>query len=221
MRADRLIAVVLLLQARGRMTAPDLAARLGVSVRTIYRDLDALSTAGVPVYADRGAGGGISLPDGYRLDLTALNREEASALFLSTMPGPLADLGGGHILEAALRKVSAALPAGARHEAEQARQRLHLDPAEWWQTHEPVPHLRVVQEAVWQDRRLRLRYRRRDGSSASRLVDPCGLVAKTGVWYLVAAAVATGDSGDLRVFRVSRVEGDRGDRRDCPPPEGL
>ena len=187
MRADRLIALALLLQARGRMTAPELAARLEVSVRTIYRDLDALSAAGVPVYADRGTGGGISLPDGYRLDLTALNREEASALFLSTLPRPLADLGAGQVLEAALRKLSAALPPAARSEAARLRERLHLDPAEWWQTHEPVPHLRAIQEAVWHDRRLRLTYRRRDGSSASRLVDPYGLVAKASVWYLVAA----------------------------------
>jgi predicted DNA-binding transcriptional regulator YafY len=190
MRADRLIALVLLLQARRRITAPDLAARLEVSVRTIYRDLDALSAAGVPVYAARGTGGGVSLPDGYRLDLTALHRDEASALFLSAVPGPLTDLGAGQVLEAALRKLSAALPAGARHEAERARQRLHLDPAEWWQTHEPVPHLRLVQEGVWQERRLRLTYRRRDGSTATRVVEPYGLVAKAGVWYLVAADAA-------------------------------
>jgi predicted DNA-binding transcriptional regulator YafY len=194
-RADRLITLVLLLQARGRMTAPDLAARLEVSARTIYRDLDALSAAGVPVYADRGTGGGISLPDGYRLDLTALNRDEASALFLSSVPQPLGDLGAGQVLEAALRKLSAALPPAARIEADRVRQRLHLDPAEWWQTHEPVPHLRAIQEAVWQDRRLRLSYRRRDGNAASRLVDPYGLVAKASVWYLVAA-LATGDTKD-------------------------
>jgi predicted DNA-binding transcriptional regulator YafY len=166
------------------------------------------------VYAERGTGGGISLPDGYRLDLTALNREEASALFLSTLPGPLVDLGAGRVLDAALRKLSAALPAPARAEAARLRQRLHLDPAEWWQTHEPVPHLRSLQEAVWQDRRLRLAYRRRDGRRAGRLVDPYGLVAKAGVWYLVAAPVpegeavspAQGASPPVRVFRVSRVE---------------
>ncbi len=223
MRADRLIALILLLQARGRVTAPELAAQLEVSARTIYRDLDALSAAGVPVYAERGTGGGIALPDGYRVDLTALNREEASALFLSSVPGPLADLGAGQVLDAALRKLSAALPAAARQEAEAARQRVHLDPAEWWQTHEPVPYLRTIQEAVWQDRRLRLSYRRRGGGVATRLVDPYGLVAKASVWYLVAAdaedAVGVDSAAQAgqdpaaqvpamepRVFRVSRVE---------------
>src|SRR5207249_2102197 len=136
----------------------------------------------------------------------------ASALFLSTIPGPLADLGGGQVLEAALRKLAAALPAAARSEAARLRQRLHLDPAEWWQTHEPVPHLRAIQEAVWHDRRLRLTYRRRDGSRATRLVDPCGLVAKAGVWYLVAAAVpdatrATGQDHALGDEPAERTSG--------------
>jgi predicted DNA-binding transcriptional regulator YafY len=215
MRADRLIALVLLLQGRGRITAPELAERLEVSVRTIYRDLDALSAAGVPVYADRGTGGGISLSDGYRLDLTALNRDEASALFLSTVPRPLADLGAGQVLDAALRKLSAALPAGARLEAERARQRLHLDPADWWQAHEPVPHLRTIQEGVWREQRLRLTYRRRDGNSTTRLVDPYGLVAKASVWYLVAAdtgaaasAATHGTSDTARVAETPAAAGE-------------
>jgi predicted DNA-binding transcriptional regulator YafY len=189
-RADRLIALTLLLQARGRVTADELAERLEVSARTIYRDLDALSAAGVPVYAERGKGGGVSLPDGYRLDLTALNRAEAGALLLSAVPGPLADLGVTDVLEGALRKLTAALPAASVQEAERARQRIHLDPAEWWQTREPVPHLRTLQEAVWLDRCVRLTYERRGGAAAPRLVDPYGLVAKASVWYLVGADVS-------------------------------
>jgi predicted DNA-binding transcriptional regulator YafY len=220
MRADRLIALVLLLQARGRMTAAELAERLEVAERTIYRDLDALSAAGVPVYAERGTGGGIELPDGYRLDLTALNRQEASALFLSTLPGPLADLGAGAVLDAAMQKLSAALPLDARQEAERVRQRLHLDPADWWRAPEPVPHLRTIQEAVWHDRRLRLTYQRPGRPPSERVVEPYGLVAKASIWYLVAAdpraageaaarpaddAPAAPPVGEVRVFRVSRI----------------
>jgi predicted DNA-binding transcriptional regulator YafY len=216
MRADRLIALVLLLQARGRMTATELAERLDVTVRTIYRDLDALSAAGVPVYAERGIGGGVALPDGYRLNLTALNRQEASALFLSAQPGPLADLGAEHVLEAALQKLSAALPSATRQEAEHARQRLHLDPASWWRAPEPVPYLQMIQEAVWHDRRLRLTYGRHRRPPSERVVEPYGLVAKASIWYLVAAEVAADEpeadaasesygGSIMRMFRVSRI----------------
>lgn len=215
MRADRLIALVMLLQARGRMTAAELADRLEVTTRTIYRDLDALSTAGVPVYAERGTGGGIELPDGYHLDLTALNREEASALFLSAVTGPLADLGGGVVLDAALHKLAAALPLTTRREAERARERLHVDPAEWWRTPEAVPHLATIQDAVWRDRRLRLTYQRPGRTPTERVVEPYGLVSKASIWYLVAAVVPDPegaadppepDDSDVRVYRVSRVQ---------------
>ncbi|MGH2367566.1 MAG: helix-turn-helix transcriptional regulator [Chloroflexota bacterium] len=231
MRADRLIALILLLQARGRMTARDLAKRLEVSVRTIHRDLDALSTAGIPVRAEPGPGGGIVLPDRYRLDLTALNREEARSLFLGTGAAPLADLAVGAVLEGALRKLSAALPAATRGAAERAGQRLLVDPSPWWQKPPPVPaHLRTIEEAVWQDRRLRISYAPSGGGAADRLIDPYALVAKHGVWYLVgasaagptdqsrpvdessatggcntAAALGQADLPVPRVFRVSRV----------------
>jgi predicted DNA-binding transcriptional regulator YafY len=198
------------------MTATELADRLDVTVRTIYRDLDALSAAGVPVFAERGIGGGVALPDGYRLNLTALNRQEASALFLSAQPGSLADLGAEHVLEAALQKLSAALPSATRQEAEHARQRLHLDPASWWRAPEPVPYLQVIQESVWHDRRLRLTYGRPGRPPRERLVEPYGLVAKASIWYLVAAQVtddpsetdqAPNTDGDsvMRMFRVSRI----------------
>jgi predicted DNA-binding transcriptional regulator YafY len=210
-RADRLIALALLLQARGRMTADDLAARLEVSVRTVYRDLDALSAAGVPVYADRGPGGGVTLPDGYRVDLTALNPSEAIALFLSAMPGRLVDLGVGTLLEGAMRKLAAALPADTRRQAERARERVHVDPAGWWWgKFEPLPHLETIRDAVNQDRRLRLGYTRPTGEDVSRLVDPLGLVVKVNVWYLVARLAeplpAThSQDEELRVFRISRL----------------
>ena len=222
MRADRLIALALLLQARGRMTAEDLAARLEVSVRTVYRDLDALSAAGVPVYADRGPGGGITLPDGYRVDLTALNPHEASALFLSAAPGRLVDLGVDAVLEGALRKLSAALPENTRQQAERVRQRIHVDPSGWWWgKYEPLPHLRTVQDALTHDRRLLLHYTRPGGEEVARVVDPLGLVVKVNVWYLVARPVdpaerepsqdpsttpeKESETEDLRVFRISRL----------------
>lgn len=250
MRADRLIALVMLLQARGRMTAAELAERLEVTPRTIYRDLDALSTAGVPVYAERGTGGGIELPDGYRLDLTALNREEASALFLSAAPGPLADLGGGLVLEVALHKLAAALPLSMRREAERARERLHVDPAEWWRTPETVPHLATIQDAVWRDRRLLLTYQRPGRPPSEQVVEPYGLVAKASIWYVVAAVVpdpdvatdppdgewskvSAADGGspsndrpaagrsDVRVYRVSRVQAAELAPETCRRPLGF
>jgi predicted DNA-binding transcriptional regulator YafY len=200
MRADRLLSLLLLLQTRGRMTARELAERLEVSERTIYRDITALGIAGVPVYAERGPGGGCCLLDGYRTTLTGLSEAEVRTLLMSTVSRPLADLGLGPALDAALLKLLAALPSARRSEAERARQRLHVDTAGWGQGEEPVPQLRTVQEAVWQDRRLRIRY----GSPrdiSERVVDPYGLVVKAGIWYLVACS-----DGEMRMFRVSRIQ---------------
>ena len=200
MRADRLLSLLLLLQSRGRMTAADLARRLEVSERTVYRDISALSTAGVPVYAERGPGGGCMLMDGYRTNLTGLTGDEARTLFMAGTSRALTELGLGGALDAALLKVLAALPAAHRQEAERARQRLHLDPAGWNQSEEEVPHLRVIQEAVWRDRRLRLTHRRGDGEVVERVVDPLGLVAKASIWYLVSRV-----EDEMRVFRLSRT----------------
>jgi predicted DNA-binding transcriptional regulator YafY len=204
----------MLLQTKGRVTAQSLADELEVSERTVYRDLDALSAAGVPVYAQRGPGGGCALLDSYRTTLTGLAEDEVRALFMLTIPGPLAELGVSQELKAALLKVSAAVPAAYRREIENVRQRIHLDAAVWFQPEEPVPHLRTIQVAVWEDRRLAMTYRRGDGSLVERLVEPYGLVAKAGVWYLVRVV-----KGHLGVYRVSRVQTaelteERFDRRD-------
>ena len=202
MRADRLLSLLMLLQARGRMTAQKLAEELEVSERTIYRDIDALSTAGVPVYAERGPGGGCALLDSYRTNLTGLTQDEVRALFMLSIPAPLIDLGVSQELKTALLKLSAALPASRRYDEERVRQRVHLDSVGWFQPREPVPHLQTIQQAIWQDRRLDLTYTYPFGFGAEveRLVDPYGLVAKTSIWYLVCAR-----DGRMRVYRVSRV----------------
>lgn len=203
MRADRLLSLLLLLQARGRMTAQELSEKLEVSERTVYRDLSALGMAGIPVYAERGPGGGCSLMEGYRTNLTGLTESEVHTLFMSGAASPLKDLGLAPAMEAALLKLLAALPKQRRGEAERARQRLHVDSAGWGRPGDAVPHLRALQEAVWQDRRVRMVYRhgKDEGRDESgRVVEPLGLVFKANIWYLVAHS-----AGEPRVFRVSRV----------------
>ncbi len=200
MRADRLLSILLLLQARGRMTAQELAEDLEVSVRTIYRDMDALSAAGVPVYGERGPGGGCALLDSYRTTLTGLTQDEVRALFMLSIPAPLAELGVDQELKAALLKLSAALPTTRRPDEERARQRIHLDSEGWFETREAVPHLQTIHRALWQDRRLHLTYHLPFETQAEWLVEPYGLVAKADLWYLVCAR-----DGHIRVYRVSQV----------------
>jgi predicted DNA-binding transcriptional regulator YafY len=201
MRADRLLSILLLLQVNRRMTAGSLAKRLEVSPRTIHRDMEALSMAGVPVYAERGASGGWVLPDSYRTDLTGLTEAEIQALFVTTPARLLADLGLEKASDAALVKVLASLPSITRREAEHMRQRIHVDGAGWHQTADEVPTLPTLQEAVWLEQKVRIGYRRNDGATIEREVDPLGLVAKGRLWYLVAAV-----GEEIRTYRVSRME---------------
>ncbi|WP_329520885.1 helix-turn-helix transcriptional regulator [Spirillospora sp. NBC_01491] len=198
MRASRLISLVLLLQSRETMTAAELAAELEVSERTIYRDVEALSGAGVPVYADQGRNGGYRLVGGYRTRLTGLSREEAEALFLSGLPGPAGDMGLADLVAAAGLKVLAALPASLRDAPARAEQRFHLDAPGWFGDAEPPPLLRDLARAVWDDQAVELRYRK--NREVSRTAEPYGLVLKSGVWYLVARA-----GGEARTYRVDRV----------------
>jgi predicted DNA-binding transcriptional regulator YafY len=202
MRASRLVQLLLLLQTNGKMTAARLATELEVSVRTIYRDIEALSGAGVPIYAEAGPGGGVRLVDGYRTRLTGLTAEEAEALALSGLPGAASELGLGTVLAAAQLKVDAALPPELRSRAVRMRERFHLDAPGWFAREEPVPHLAALSRAVWEEQRVEIRYRKRDGE-VKRLLDPLGLVLKAGVWYLVALS---GRTRSLRTFRVSRVQ---------------
>ena len=201
MRADRLLSLMMLLQNRRQMTAEELANELEVSKRTIYRDIDALSVAGVPVYANGGPGGGYALLDNYRTTLTGLKKNEIRALFMLTIPGPISDLGVSQQLKAAVLKLTSSYAGDHSEHANYLRQRLHLDAASWFQTDDPVPHLKTVQEAVWQDFQLVLSYRRSNGEVSERTISPYGLVAKASIWYLVAAA----EQG-MRVYRVSRIE---------------
>lgn len=208
MRADRLLSLLLLLQARGQMTAPRLARELEVSERTIYRDIDALSVAGVPVYGEPGPGGGYRLLDSYRTDLTGLTEGEARALFMLDIPRPLADLGVGRDLGAALRKLAAALPGARRADEQRVRQRFLMDPVGWDQVETSTPHLATVHRAVWEDRRLHLAYRIHPlAVHVEQTVDPYGLVAKAGDWRLVYAVSPAGEhrSGILRVLRVAAL----------------
>ena len=202
MRSDRLLSILLLLQVHGRLSAGDLARRMEVSERTIHRDVEALSAAGVPVYAERGRYGGIALLPGFRTDVSGLTAPEARALFVFAGRGTLADLGLEGDLRSALRKLLSVLPEPHRPGAEQAAGRVVVDPRAWMRSREDLPHLATVQEAVWRDRRIRIRYRRPGaGEAAERLLDPYGLVAKAGTWYLVGA-----DAGEPRLYRVSRIE---------------
>jgi predicted DNA-binding transcriptional regulator YafY len=200
MRADRLLSFLMLLQTRGRMTSQQLSNELEVSVRTIYRDLDALSAAGIPVYTERGPGGGCSLMDNYRTTLTGMKEDEIRALFMLSIPTPLAQLGVNQELKAALLKLSAALPGSQKQNEMQVRQRIYLDSSWWFQSEEPTPFLPEIHKAVWQDRKLNLTYRLRFNSQAQHVIEPYSLIAKAGIWYLLFMR-----EGRFRILRISEI----------------
>lgn len=223
MRASRLLSILLLLQARGRMNAVQLAEELEVSVRTIYRDVESLGEAGIPIYADRGPTGGYQLIGGYRTRLTGLSGDEAESLFLAGLPAAAAELGLGETLASAQLKFLAALPPDIRASAARVRERFHLDAPAWFHAADEAPHLAEVAGAVWRQSLLRVRYLRA-GSAGERvrLLAPLGVVLKSGVWYLVAQAYESPPAGaedaatpaaeareeparDIRVYRVSRI----------------
>src|SRR5512138_1060034 len=198
--ASRLLSILMLLQSRGRVSAYALARELEVSVRTIYRDVDSLSAAGVPIYGDRGRSGGYQLRDGWRTQLTGLTAGEARALLMTNLPGPAKALGLGEAAASAHLKLLAALPADWRSDAERVGARFHLDPVDWFRgAPPPADQLRVVAEGVWSERRLRMRYESWSAVS-ERVVDPLGLVLKGGAWYLVAR-----DKREPRTYRVAAI----------------
>lgn len=210
MRAARLIKMVLLLQSRPAMTAGELARELEVSERTVVRDAQALSEAGVPVYADRGRTGGYRLIGGYRTRLTGLARGEAEALFLSGVPQALREMGLADAASAARLKVSAALLPALSDASRTAAQRFHLDAPGWFREAETPALLPPIAEAVWSDRVITARYRRDAAApETERALEPYGLVLKAGVWYLCARVAESGEqSGDqgAEAYRVYRVE---------------
>jgi predicted DNA-binding transcriptional regulator YafY len=199
MRASRLVSILLLLQSRGRMTAAQLAGELEVSVRTVYRDVESLHEAGIPLYGDAGHRGGYQLLDGYRTRLTGLNAAEAQALFLSGLPGPAAELGLGPVLAAAQLKLLAALPPGLGEQVGRVQARFYLDAPGWYSAPDEVPLLPAVAGAVWHGRALQVRYRRwQEPTDVDRRLEPYGLVLKAGRWYLVAAP-------GPRTYRVDQI----------------
>jgi predicted DNA-binding transcriptional regulator YafY len=200
MRASRLLSILILLQLRSRLTAEDLACEFEVSVRTIYRDIDALSAAGVPVYGDRGPGGGFQLLDGYRTRLTGLNDSEAEAMLMIGLPEQAAALGIGDAAKAARNKLLAALPAQGSADADRVAQRFHVDTIDWYRAARPAPFLAAIARAVLDQKRIAMTY---ESWSATRdwIVEPLGLVMKAGGWYLVA----TGHE-KTRIFNISDVK---------------
>lgn len=200
MRASRLLSILLMLQTRGRLTAESLAETFEVSVRTVYRDIEQLSAAGVPVYADRGPGGGFQLLDGFRTKLTGLTENEAETLFLAGLPGPATQLGLADQLLSAQLKLSAALPERSRASAQRMAQRFHLDPVGWFRSSDQARLLPTLAHAVWTETVIEIGYRRAQ-STVTRRIHPLGLVLKAGTWYVVAER-----SEERRTYRVSNIE---------------
>ncbi|GAB6851019.1 helix-turn-helix transcriptional regulator [Paraburkholderia kururiensis] len=199
MRTSRLISMLLLLQGRGRVTAQALADEFEISIRTVYRDIDQLSAAGVPVYADRGPGGGFALLDGYRTPLADLTRADADTLALAGLGGAAADLGLADELRAAQLKLIAAAPGDGGAATSRIGARLHIDPVDWYKRPAPVPLLPQLASAVWQQKRVAMHYRSWQGTGM-RKREPLGLVLKAGDWYLVARV-----RDSQRVYKVANI----------------
>jgi predicted DNA-binding transcriptional regulator YafY len=199
MRASRLLSLQMLLETRGLMSAQALAAALDISVRTLYRDVDQLTAAGVPIYAERGRAGGFRLLEGWKTTLTGLTPGEAQAVFMTGLAGPATELGLGRQIEGARLKLLSSLPASWRDDAQRVSSRFHLDPVDWYRETDPVPHLSTVAAAVWDARELSMRYVSWT-DTVDRVVSPLGLVLKAGTWYLVAAMNA-----EPRTYRISSI----------------
>lgn len=200
MKSDRLLSVLLLLQARGRVTERELAERLEVSQRTVHRDMEALSAARVPLSAVRGSQGGWELEKDWRTQVPGLDEAELSALLMA-QPRAIGNPQLAAAAESALNKLMAALPGSMREQAAAMRERLHVDPTGWRGSGENLSMLAAVQEAVAGDRKLAFDYTRADGQKAPRTVEPLGVVAKGLSWYLVARG-----ANGIRTYRVSRME---------------
>lgn len=228
MRASRLLSVLMLLQTRGTLSAETLARETEVSVRTIHRDIDQLSAAGVPVFAERGRSGGFRLRDGWRTRLTGLTGPEAQALFMAGMEGPAAELGLAGAATSARLKVMAALPPEWQADVQSVSTRFHLDTMDWFHSVGRTEHLGEVAQAVWGAKRLRMRYTSWQ-RTRWREVDPLGLVLKAGVWYLVAQpadAPAAGKASPVeprtwRIDQIGALAAPQADGPRLPAPRGF
>lgn len=215
MRASRLVSIVLLLQTRGRMSASALAHHFEVSPRTIHRDMDALGAAGIPVYAERGTGGGFRLAEGYRMRPSALSAPEAAALLVGGAPAAAAALGVRQDFDDAQLKVMAAMGPDQLAAARTIHERFHLDAPGWFEEEERPPHLAAVADAVWRGRVIRVRYERWEGE-VERTLHPLGLVLKGAAWYLVASV-----EGTTRTYRVARIQELQALNQTCERPSGF
>lgn len=201
MKASRLLSILMLLQTHGRVTAGWLARTLEVSERTVLRDIDQLSAAGVPLWGERGRQGGFQLQPGWSTQLTGMDEAEAQALLLAAMPGPATELGLGHAAASARLKLLASVPEPLRQSAATVAERLHIDPVDWYRTADTPAFLKEAAEAVWRGKRVRMDYVSWRAASR-REVEPLGLVLKAGAWYLVARDPTR---GVVRTYRLASV----------------
>jgi len=217
MKASRLLSILMLLQARGRLTAEALARAMEVSTRTILRDIDQLSAAGVPLWGERGRQGGFQLREGWSTQLTGMTEPEANALLLAGLPGPATELGLGAAAASARLKMVASLPSGWREQADRVGERLHIDPIDWYRAQDTPKFLREVADSVWHARRLRVHYESWRGA-AWRELEPLGLVLKAGAWYLVARQVGRTDA---RTYRLASLLDLKAGSRTFKRPRGF
>ncbi|HET7863426.1 MAG TPA: WYL domain-containing protein [Burkholderiaceae bacterium] len=217
MKASRLLSILMLLQARGRMTAGALAEAMEVSERTILRDIDQLSAAGVPLWGERGRQGGFQLREGWSTQLTGMTEPEANALLLAGLPGPATELGLGAAAASARLKMVASLPSGWREQADRVGQRLHIDPVDWYRAADTPRFLREVADAVWHSRRLHVDYESWRGVTRREL-EPLGLVLKAGAWYLVAK---TARRDSVRTYRLASLRSLKTGGRAFKRPRGF
>jgi predicted DNA-binding transcriptional regulator YafY len=217
MKASRLLSILMLLQARGRLTAAALAQAMEVSQRTILRDIDQLSAAGVPLWGERGRQGGFQLREGWSTQLTGMTEPEANALLLAGLPGPATELGLGAAAASARLKMVASLPSAWREQADRVGQRLHIDPVDWYRAQDTPKFLREVADAVWHGRRLGVHYESWRGA-AQRELEPLGLVLKAGAWYLVAR---TAGKDGVRTYRLASVLDLKTSARTFKRPRGF
>ena len=201
MRADRLLRMMLLLQKNKQMRAQDLSEELEVSLSTIYRDIDALSIAGIPVYAQPGTNGGIFIEEGFRASLTDLSQNQILSLFLSINTKSLADIGMEQTTKDALLKVFNTLPESYQSELRRTEQRLYIDSEGWFNSGDTSHYLDMIQQAVWQDQRLQLVYQSYENKPHDLKVDAYALVSKTDKWYLVGRK----QTGEYRTYRLTRI----------------